>query len=94
MRPGEGGAPLPYTYSTCPEWIAPHREDWEPNRPEGYIVTFIKFHRHGFGSPPSRFMRALVYYYGVELQHFSPNAISNVAIFAMVCEGYLGTMPH
>jgi hypothetical protein len=39
-------------------------------------------------------MRALVHYYGVELQHFSPNAISNVAIFAMVCEGYLGTMPH
>jgi hypothetical protein len=39
-------------------------------------------------------MQALVDYYGVELQHLSPNAISNATIFAMVCEGYLGTEPH
>jgi hypothetical protein len=30
----------------------------------------------------------------VELQHFSPNAITTAAIFAAVCEGYLGMMPH
>ena len=39
-------------------------------------------------------MRALLHHYGVELQHFSPNAISAMAIFAAVCEGYLGVMPH
>ena len=39
-------------------------------------------------------MRALYHHYGVELQHFSPNAITTVAIFVVVCEGYLGVMPH
>jgi len=39
-------------------------------------------------------MRALCHHYGVELHHFSPNAITVVAIFATVCEGYLGMMPH
>ena len=39
-------------------------------------------------------MRALCHHYGVELQHFSPNAITASAIFAAVCEGYLGMMPH
>ena len=59
-----------------------------------YIVSFTKFHRHGLGSLPSRFMRALCHHYGVELQHFSPNAITIAAVFAAVCEGYLGVMPH
>jgi len=62
--------------------------------PKGYVVWFAKFHRHGLGAPPSRFMRALCHHYGVELQHFSPNAITDAAVFAAVCEGYLGMMPH
>jgi hypothetical protein len=77
-----------------PEWIALPVEHREPSPLEGYIVSFIKFHRHRLGSPPSRFMRALLHHYGVELQHFSPNAISTAAFFAAVCEGYLGVMPH
>jgi len=79
----------PHTSSTRPEWIAPSAKHREPSPPEGYVVSFAKFHRHGLGSPPSRFMRVLCHHYGVELQHFSPNAIST-----MVCEGYLGVMPH
>ena len=39
-------------------------------------------------------MRALCHHYGVELQHFSPNAIIAVVIFAAMCEGYLGMMRH
>ena len=39
---------------------------------------------------PSRFMRALCHHYDLELQHFSPNAITVATIFAAVCEGYLG----
>ena len=30
----------------------------------------------------------------MELQHFSPNAITAAAITVAVCEGYLGLMPH
>ncbi|XP_021315163.1 caldesmon-like [Sorghum bicolor] len=50
--------------------------------PMGYVVSFAKFHRHRLGYPPSRFMRALCLHYGVELHHFSPNAITAAAIFA------------
>ena len=39
-------------------------------------------------------MQTLFHHYGVELQHFSPNAITVAAVFAAVCEGYLGMMPH
>ena len=39
-------------------------------------------------------MLALCHHYGVELQHFSPNAIIVAAVFAAECEGYLGMMPH
>ena len=66
----------------------------EPRPPTGYVVSFAKFHCHGLGAPPSRFMRALCHHYRVELQHFSPNAITVAAVFAAVCEGYLGMMPH
>jgi len=82
------------TSLSSPEWIASVADHREPRRPKGYVVSFAKFHRHGLGAPPSRFMRVLCHHYGVELQHFSPNAITVTAIFAAVCEGYLGMMPH
>ena len=84
----------PLTSSSRPKWIAPAADHREATPPKGYVVSFAKFHRHGLGSPPSHFMRALCLHYGVELQHFSPNAITAVAVFAAVCEGYLGLMPH
>jgi len=84
----------PRTSSSQPEWITLAVDHREPRPPKGYVVSFAKFHHHGLGSPPSRFMRALCHHYGVELQHFSPNAITATAVFAAVCEGYLGMMPH
>jgi len=82
------------TSLSSPEWIAPPASHREPQSPEGYVVSFAKFHRHGLSAPSSHFMRALCFHYGVELQHFSPNAITIAAVFAAVCEGYLGMMPH
>jgi len=73
----------PRTSSSRQEWIA-----------SAYVVSFAKFHRHGLGAPPSCFMRALCNHYGVEVQHFYPNAITVAAVFATVCEVYLGMMPH
>jgi len=84
----------PRTSSSRPEWIAPAADHREPRPPTGYVVSFAKFHRHGLGAPPSRFMWALCHHYGVELQHFSPNAVTAAAVFVAVCEGYLGMMPH
>jgi hypothetical protein len=61
----------------CPvEWIVPPAGDRAPNPPEGYAVSFVRFHERGFNAPVSRFMRALCHYYSVELHNFAPNAIS------------------
>jgi hypothetical protein len=67
------------------EWIVPPAGDHAPNPPEGYVVSFIRFHEHGFAAPASRFMRALCHRYGVELHNFAPNAISQAATFVGVC---------
>jgi hypothetical protein len=72
------------------EWIVPPAGDRAPNPPEGYVVSFIRFHKRGFNAPASRFMRALCHYYGVELHNFVPNAISQAATLVGVCERYLG----
>ena len=76
--------------SGAPAWISPRPEETEPKPPQGYIVSFVHLHERGFGIPVSRFMRALCEYYGVELHNFSPNSISQAAVFIAVCEGYLG----
>jgi hypothetical protein len=57
-------------------------------------VSFVSFHERGFRVPASRFMRAILHVYGVELHNLSPNSISQAAIFTAVCEGYLGIDPH
>jgi len=67
------------TSLSSPEWIAPPADHREPRPPKGYVVSFANFHRHGLGAPSSRFMRALCHHYGVELQHFSSNAITVAA---------------
>jgi hypothetical protein len=84
LRPLSGGPQ--------PEWMAPSEADPTPS--PGYVVSFIPFHERGFGVPASRFMRALLHYYGVKLHNFNPNSIAQAAIFAAVCEGFLGIDPH
>jgi hypothetical protein len=72
------------------EWIVPSERERVPNPPYGYVVSFIRFHERGFAAPASRFLRGLCYHYGVELQNFAPNAISQAATSVSVCEGFLG----
>ena len=80
--------------SGAPAWISPRPDETEPKPPQGYVVSFVRLHERGFGVPVSRFMRALCEYYGVELHNFSPNSISQAAVFVAVCEGYLGIEAH
>ena len=84
----------PVTNKKTPEWLVPSVNDREPNLPSGYVVCFLAFLDRGFGIPASRFMRALVHYYGVKLHNFNPNSIMQATVFATVCEGYLGVLPH
>ena len=59
----------------------PLPEEIEPKPPQGYVVSFVCLHERGFGVPVCRFMRALCEYYGAELHNFSPNSISQAAVF-------------
>jgi hypothetical protein len=45
------------------EWIVPPVGDHAPNPPEGYVVSFIRFHERGFAAPASRFMCPLCHRY-------------------------------
>jgi hypothetical protein len=84
----------PMASRTQPEWRVPSSDHREPTPPEGYVVSFMAFHERGFGVPANPFMRALLHYYKVELHHLAPNSIPRAAIFAAVCEGYLGMEPQ
>jgi hypothetical protein len=84
LRPLSGGPQL--------EWMAPP-SGAAPSPPLGYVLSFISFHERGFGVPASRFMRAILHVYGVELHNLSPNFIEQAAIFVAVCEGFLGIAP-
>jgi hypothetical protein len=76
-----------------PEWMAPP-SGAAPSPLLGYVLSFVSFHERGFGVPASRFMRAILHFYGVELHNLSPNSIAQAAIFAAVCEGFLGIDTH
>jgi len=84
----------PITNEKTVKWLVPSVDDKEPNLSPCYVVCFLAFLDRGFGILASRFMRALVHYYGVELHNFNPNSIMKVAVFNTTCEGYLGFMPH
>jgi hypothetical protein len=85
-----GGQLAPNVDGQPPMWIVPPAADREPNPPFGYVVSFVRHHERCFAAPASRFMRGLCYLYGVELQNFAPNAISQAATFVSVCEVFLG----
>jgi hypothetical protein len=87
-----GGQLAPTGEGMNPAWMVPPVSHREPNPPYDYVVSFIRLHEHGFTAPASRFMRGLCYNYGVELHNFAPNAISQVATFVGVCEGFLGIL--
>ena len=75
------------------EWIEPGGED-VPSPLDGYVVSFIPFHERGFVTPPHRFLRGLLHYYRLELQHLNPNGIQYISAFVALCEGYIGIEPH
>jgi hypothetical protein len=83
----------PLSGDSQPEWMAPP-SGAAPSPPSGYVLSFVSFHERGFGVPASHFMRAILYVYGLELHNLSPNSIVQAAIFAAICEGFLGIAPH
>jgi hypothetical protein len=60
----------------------------------GYVVSFVAFHERGFSAPAGRFIRGVLFAYGLQLQHLNPNCIQQMAAFEAMCEGYLGIGAH
>ena len=41
--------------TSAEEWLLLDEEDW-PSPPDGYVVSFAHFHKHGFMTPTHRFL--------------------------------------
>ena len=65
-----------------------------PSPPDGYVVSFAHFHERGLTTLAHRFLRGLLHYYKIELQHLNPNGIQHMAAFVALCEGFLGINTH
>jgi hypothetical protein len=72
LRLVEAGQLPPLTEAV--EWIVPADES-VPRPPSGYVVSFVVFHEHGFSVPADRFIRGVLFAYGLQLQHLNPNSI-------------------
>ena len=57
-------------------------------------MSFAHFHERGFATPAHKFLRGLLDYYKVELQHLTPNGVQHIAAFVALCEGFLGISLH
>ena len=80
-------------WTAAEEWLLPDEED-VPSPPDNYMVSFAHFHERGFVTPAHRFLRGLLHYYKIELQHLNPNEIQHMAAFIALCEEFLGMSPH
>ena len=77
----------------CMEWLLSSDED-SPLPPDGYVVSFAHFHERGLVTPTHKFLRGLLHFYKIELQHLNPNGIQHMSAFVALCEGYLGISPN
>ena len=57
-------------------------------------VCFVPFLLRGLGFPIHPFLRGLLYLYGIQLHHLSPNSILHIAFFVTLCEAFLGCEAH
>jgi hypothetical protein len=71
------------------EWIIPADESVS-RPPSGYMVSFVVFRERDFSVPAGRFIRGVLFAYGLQLQHLNPNSIQQMAAFEAMCEGFLG----
>jgi hypothetical protein len=53
----------------------------------------VAFHERGFSVPASRFIRGVLFEYGLQLQHLNPNSIQQMDAFEAMCEGTSESVP-
>ena len=86
---------LPYISSgIIPElgatrWRIPG-EETEPNPLPGEYVVFLCFLDRGLAFPSSLFFWRFLAYYRIMASDLGPHSIQQLALFVVVCEGFLG----
>jgi len=57
-------------------------------------VLFSSFVEHRFGIPTSDFFHGILFHWGIQAHHLTPNSILYISIFLHLCEAFLGIEPH
>ena len=58
------------------------------------IFLFKAFVERGLAIPACYFLRGLLFFWGIQLHHLTPDSILHIAIFVLLCEAFLGIHPH
>ncbi|KAK1682233.1 hypothetical protein QYE76_043081 [Lolium multiflorum] len=69
-------------------------EESYPTPPMEYRVSFVDHLIRGLSAPIHDFLRGLLFVYGLQLHHFTPNSILHISIFITLCECFLGVQPN
>ncbi|KAK1696989.1 hypothetical protein QYE76_013686 [Lolium multiflorum] len=69
-------------------------EESYPAPPMGYRVSFVDHLIRGLSAPIHPFLRGLLFVYGLQLHHLTPNSILHISIFITLCEAFLGVSPN
>jgi hypothetical protein len=65
-----------------------------PKPRNGFWMMFFAYLLRGLSLPTHEFLRRLLFVYGVQLHHLTPNSIFHIACFITLCESFLGIDPH
>jgi hypothetical protein len=65
-----------------------------PAPPPGFRVMFLSFLLRGFSLPAHKFLRGLLFVYGMQLHQLTPNSLLHIACFITLCEAFLGIDSH
>src|SRR3954471_16556330 len=55
---------------------------------------FYAFFIGGLSLLAHEFLRGILFFYGIQLHHLSPNSLLHIACFITLCECWLGIEPH
>ncbi|KAK1682439.1 hypothetical protein QYE76_043287 [Lolium multiflorum] len=69
-------------------------DESSPRPPIGFRVTFIDFLVCGLVVPVHKFLRGLLFIYGIQLHQLTPNSLLHISIFITLCECFLDIHPH
>ena len=73
------------------EWRVPSKH-WVPAPGPSEIVLFVSFIRAGLCLPASAFLHQFLGYFGVNLNHLTPNVVLHLSVFVHLCEAFLESL--